>query len=165
MQHARFPTQWSGETSHAAKVLRALGLSRITTMQHILLATDGSDCASRPADVAADIARATGAKLSIVTVGGNAYADDSGALAEAQRNEQDSGDPKQILASTKERCERAGVSDVRVQLEKGDPAEVIIESARREKVDAIVMGRRGHGFVSQKVSSLAPCIVIVVPCP
>jgi len=52
-----------------------------------------------------------------------------------------------------------------------DPAEAIIEAARREHADAIIVGRRGRGqlaglllgSVSQKVVSLAPCTVIVVP--
>jgi nucleotide-binding universal stress UspA family protein len=55
--------------------------------------------------------------------------------------------------------------------EWGDPAEAILDVASREKVDAIVLGRRGKGpltrllmgSVSQKVTSLAPCIVVVVP--
>jgi nucleotide-binding universal stress UspA family protein len=149
--------------SRAGNVFRALGSVR-KTMQHILLATDGSDGASRAADVAADLARAVGAKLSIVSVGRDACADAIGALAQAQRNVEDAVNAKQILQSAKERAQRTGVSDVRVQLGRGDPAEVIIESARREKVDAIVVGRRGRGLVSQRVSSLAPCIVIVVPC-
>jgi nucleotide-binding universal stress UspA family protein len=144
--------------SRAANVLRALGSVRITTMQHILLATDGSNRTARAADVAADLARDFGAKLSIVTVGRDASVD-----AQAQRNVKDSVHPKQILQVAKERAQRSGVADVWVQLGRGDPARVIIDSARREKVDAIVIGR-GRGLVSQKVSSLAPCIVIVVPC-
>jgi len=58
-----------------------------------------------------------------------------------------------------------------VQSGWGDATEAIIEAVRREQVDAIVIGRRGRGrlaglllgSVSQKVASLAPCIVIVVP--
>jgi len=131
-------------------------------MQHILLATDGSDAASRAVDVAAALATAMGSKLSIVTVGRDASGDEFGAPAQHQRNLEDEVNPKQILENAKELARRAGVSDVRVQLGRGEPAEVIIESARREKVDAIVVARRSRGLVSQKVSSLAPCIVIVV---
>ena len=149
--------------SRATEVLRALGKVRMT-MQHILLATDGSDDASHATDVAADLARALGAKLSIMTVERDASADETGTLAQAQWNGEDAVNTKQVLQMTKERAQRCGASDVRVQLGRGDPAEVIIETARRENVDAIVMGRRGRGLVSQKVSSGAPCIVIVVPC-
>ena len=156
--------QHTSSIGRAANVLRALGSARITTMQHILLATDGSDDASRVTDVAADLARALGAKLSIVTVERDTYADETGTLVQAQWNAEDALNTKQVLQITKERAHRCGASDVLVQLGRGDPAEVIIETARRENVDAIVMGRRGHGLVSQKVSSGAPCIVIVVPC-
>jgi nucleotide-binding universal stress UspA family protein len=56
-----------------------------------------------------------------------------------------------------------GVSQVAAHEGWGDPAETIIETARRENADAIVMGRRGRGrlaglllgSVSQKVASLA----------
>ena len=52
-----------------------------------------------------------------------------------------------------------------------DPAEAIIEAARVGQADTIVIGRRGRGrlaglllgSVSQKVASLAPCIVTIVP--
>ncbi len=53
----------------------------------------------------------------------------------------------------------------------GDPAEVLIDTAKRKHADAIVAGRRGRGrlaglllgSVSQKLTCLAPCPVIVVP--
>lgn len=67
--------------------------------------------------------------------------------------------------------QKADVTTVEVRTGWGDPAEVIIEMVRREKVDTIVVGRRGHGrlaglllgSVSQKLVSLAPCTVVVVP--
>jgi nucleotide-binding universal stress UspA family protein len=60
---------------------------------------------------------------------------------------------------------------IKTQAAWGDPAEVIVEIARAEQMEAIVIGRRGRGrlaglllgSVSQKVASLASCIVIVVP--
>jgi nucleotide-binding universal stress UspA family protein len=46
-----------------------------------------------------------------------------------------------------------------------------MDAARRQKADILVIGRRGHsrlaglllGSVSQKLTSLAPCKVMVVP--
>jgi nucleotide-binding universal stress UspA family protein len=77
----------------------------------------------------------------------------------------------QVLSRARLCAERAGISDVRAEAGWGDPAEVIIETARRQQADAIVMGRRGRGrlaglllgSVSQKVASLAPCVVVLVP--
>lgn len=142
-------------------------------MRHILLAADGSSGADRATEVAARLVKAFGAKLSIVTVGGNVPEDEIRRLARAEGNIGDALEliSNQILLQAKEQAERAGASDIRVQYGWGDPAEVIIETARREQADAIVMGRRGRGrlarlvlgSVSQKVASLAPCVVIVVP--
>lgn len=54
---------------------------------------------------------------------------------------------------------------------EGDPAEMILEAARIEKCDLIVMGTRGLsniqglalGSVSNKVLHAAPCMVLMVP--
>jgi nucleotide-binding universal stress UspA family protein len=142
-------------------------------MKHILLATDGSSGADRAADVAAELAKATAAKLSIVTVADNIAGADLDRLARAEGSVADFIDMicNTTLQQAKERVGKAGLSNVATQTGWGDPAEVLIETARRTEADAIVMGRRGRGrltglllgSVSQKVASLAPCIVIVVP--
>ena len=75
------------------------------------------------------------------------------------------------LSEAEHRARRAGITSPKVNLVWGDPAQEIIDAIQREKVDAIVVGRRGHGrlsglllgSVSQKLTSLAPCVVIVVP--
>lgn len=142
-------------------------------MRHILLATDGSSGADRAAEVAAEFAKALGGTLSILTVEGNLSRHQ---LQELRRAPCDIGDAlevvsDQILAHAEERARRAGVSDVHRHAGWGDPAEVIIETAQRLNADTIVVGRRGRGrlaglllgSVSQKVASLAPCVVIMVP--
>ena len=141
-------------------------------MQRIMAATDGSAGADRAVDAAADLARAVAGTLSILTVGGNISGDGT-RLARAEGDIGAALDiiSMQILIAAKERAQRIGAPTEQVQTGWGDPAQVIIEMARRDNVDAIVIGRRGRGqlaglllgSVSQKVATLAPCMVIIVP--
>jgi len=78
---------------------------------------------------------------------------------------------EQRLAAARARAELLGLSGVQVETQTGDVAQSIIDIARREQADAIVLGKRGLGrlaglvlgSVSQKVVSHADCAVIVVP--
>ncbi|WP_415926459.1 universal stress protein [Neorhizobium phenanthreniclasticum] len=140
-------------------------------MRHILLATDGSESAARATKVTV-MALAGGGKLSILTVEGHATEDvKQFARAEGSVGDAIEGLANQILHQARESAHKAGVGDVEVQSAWGDTAEVIIDKARRDKVDVIVVGRRGRGrltglllgSVSQKLVSLASCAVVVVP--
>jgi nucleotide-binding universal stress UspA family protein len=141
-------------------------------MQRILLATDGSESAERATNVAVDMARADGGTLLILTVEGDTSPDmKQFAKVEGDVADAIEGFAAQILHKAKEIARNAGVTDVEMHTGWGDPAEVIIDEARRSKADMIVIGRRGRGrltglllgSVSQKLVSLAPCTVVVVP--
>jgi nucleotide-binding universal stress UspA family protein len=97
-------------------------------------------------------------------------------MRELARSEKDIGDAleefsMQILMAAEKRVQQLGLTDIQLQISWGDAAKSIIELAAREAAEAIVLGRRGRGgltglllgSVSQKVVSLAPCTVIVVP--
>jgi len=142
-------------------------------MRHIMVATDGSGGGDRAVDVAAELTKAVSGTLSIVTIGGNLSGEE---LRQLVRAEGSIGDvleslSAQILTDARKRARALGVSDVQVQTGWGDAAKAIIEAAQHDRADAIVIGRRGRGrlaglllgSVSQKVVSLAPCVVIVVP--
>lgn len=142
-------------------------------MRDIMVATDGSDGADRAVDVAAELAMAFRGKLFIVTVAGNLSGEETRQLARAEANIGDALEAlsMQILTTAEKRARRLGLTDVQLQIGWGDAARSIIEIATREAAYAIVLGRRGRGrlaglllgSVSQKVASLAPCSVIVVP--
>lgn len=142
-------------------------------MQHIIVATDGSPGGNRAVDAAARLAKSTGSDLAILTIGGNISGGELRRLASAEGDLSGTLElgANRILNAARRRVLRGGISTVRLLTGWGEPAETIIETIRREKADILVVGRRGRGrlsglllgSVSQKVTSLAPCKVLVVP--
>ena len=142
-------------------------------MQHIIVATDGSPGSQRAVDTASALAKATGCRLTIMTVCTSLSDRETIKLARA---EGDAGDALEaiagrILADAGDRARSCGAAQIDVRTQWGDAAEAIIDTATRETADMIVVGRRGHGrlaglllgSVSQKLVCLAPCTVAVVP--
>ena len=142
-------------------------------MRHIMVATDGSSGADRAVDVAAEVATALSGDLLIATVA------DSLAFEEAQqlaRTEGSTGDvlealTTQTLKAAEARARHLGVSQIELRVGWGDVAKSLIDIATGSPVEMIVVGRRGRGqlaglllgSVSQKLVSLAPRAVVVVP--
>jgi nucleotide-binding universal stress UspA family protein len=77
---------------------------------------------------------------------------------------------QQIVDRAEAASRKAGVKKVITILADGEPADMIIEGAKKEKVDMIVMGSRGLsdfkglflGSVSHKVSAHADCSCVTV---
>jgi nucleotide-binding universal stress UspA family protein len=142
-------------------------------MRQILAGTDGSESAERAVDLAAELALAMSARLILVTVGGGLPRDELQRIARAIDGEGEAFElvAAQTLQRAADRARRREVVQLEEHLEWGDPAEALLRTAQRLKVDLVVIGRRGRGrlaglllgSVSQKVVSLAPCAVTVVP--
>src|SRR5262245_57647015 len=146
-----------------------------TRVQNFMVAVDGSDASNRAIDVAAEMAKAAGGSLTIVSAGTPLTEAQQAAL---KQTEGDLADATDVLAqrTLKEAEQRAGWSGlphakINAVFRWGEPAQVIIDCIVSEKVDAVVVGRRGRGqlagllmgSVSQKLATLSPCPVIVVP--
>jgi nucleotide-binding universal stress UspA family protein len=138
-------------------------------IQNFLVATDGSESAGRALDVAAAMAKAAHGTLKIVTVGESPTAPEQTDFMPAKTHSSDLSE--RLLQEAQQRAGWTGVKPVKTLQLWGDPAEIILDTIMKEKVDAVVIGRRGSGrlsalllgSVSQKLTSLAPCAVIVVP--
>ena len=146
--------------------------------KNILVALDGSKHAKRAAVVATDLAQRYGSRLQFITVTKKPPARVSEELQRYMEVEQLKGTPdvlvsdavKSILAEAEKHARNKGIKEVRTIAKSGPVARTIVDVARRQKADVIVMGSRGLGAlvgfllgsVSHKVVSLADCNVMTV---
>lgn len=142
----------------------------------ILVALDGSDHSLKAAQRAAELARLSGAALHLLTVTKPLKLDDS--VRSYFESEDLIGeftyvlDPMtdEIIQKARDIAEKQGLGSVRTATREGKPARSIVDYAKGNKVDLIVLGSRGLGeveamllgSVSHKVSMLAGCAVMIV---
>ena len=145
-------------------------------MKRILVATDGSEGADRAVDYAAHRAKDEGAELLIVNVVGGYGLPDQvfGRFIDGQEpwlRELLASLSAEMLTRARERARHIGVGTILIESRGGDVAQTIIELAQEKGVNEIILGKRGSGrvtglllgSVSQKLASLAPLPVTVVP--
>jgi nucleotide-binding universal stress UspA family protein len=143
-------------------------------MKVIIAATDGSEGAERAISVAADLAKAVDGRLLLVNVSQSGLSQKQlSIIGRLQITEGDAleGIGDRILAKADALARARGAVKVETMSSAGDPVEALIKVAKDVHADALVVGRRGLGqlkglllgSVSQKLASLAPCKVIIVP--
>jgi ubiquinone biosynthesis protein len=123
-------------------------------VERILVATDRSETAERAVAFAQEMANRYEAELFLLRV----LLSDDGVLAEAAR---------ELAEQAHELAGERGRSSVVVA---EDPADAIVEAARREKADVVVVGSVGMSGrrefllrnVPNRVSHNAPCTVVIV---
>jgi nucleotide-binding universal stress UspA family protein len=142
--------------------------------RNVVVGTDGSETAELAVKHAAELAKAFGARLTVVTAF-TAHPDE-----EAKRLQEAPEDVRWAITdatSADERARRArhiakeaGVEDVVLRVDNGEPAALLIDAADESGADVIVVGSRGMtsakrfvlGSVPNKVSHHAPCDVVIV---
>jgi nucleotide-binding universal stress UspA family protein len=136
--------------------------------KHIVAAVDGSEPSQHAARQAVDIARVTGARVSMFTVvrppegwwGLEGSPPSPEALATALAAAR-----SEVLDSLMADLETDGV-EVTASEELGDPASVIITFCEEEGADLLVIGRRGAGLVERMmIGSVADRLAHYSPCP
>lgn len=145
-------------------------------MNCILVATDGSKGADRAIAYAAKRSKADNAKLLIVNVIGGYGLPDKVVRAFTRANQvwleqMLESHSAEILSRAKERALKAGANMVEISSRRGEVGQTVIDIATEKKANAIVVGKRGAGAVSrallgsvsQKLVSLSPLPVTVVP--
>lgn len=140
----------------------------------IVVGTDGSDTAAEAVRQAVDLAKLTGAQLSIVS----AYepvskrrlqSEQEGAPADVQYEIGPREDVNLVLDAAAANAKKEGL-EVQTHPVEGDPAEAILTVAEETDADLIVVGNKGMtgarrfllGSVPNNVSHHAPCGVMIV---
>jgi nucleotide-binding universal stress UspA family protein len=138
-------------------------------MQKILVAHDGSKSSDKALKKAVDMAINSNASLTVLSVVPELYLTE---LPEEDRNRI----AKTLEEETRQAMEKIRKSlsgksiEVKTVIRQGDPAEKILETAQKMKVDLIVTGSHGRhgakkfllGSVSSKVIDYSRCPVLVV---
>ncbi len=145
---------------------------------HILISTDGSELGTKGLDHGLTLAKALGAKVTVITVTERfpAYAISAGEVwitaaeleGEFESNQQKLAEG--ILTAAREAADRIGVPAEMLHVPNAQPAEAIVTAARDRECSLICMsshGRRGLGRLllgSQTAEVLAhsPVPVLVV---
>ncbi len=139
-------------------------------IKKILVATDGSEFTKEAVKKGISLAKMLGAEIiglyvvDISSIVPMSLDESAFPMVDFLRNEGDN-----VLKELKEQVESAGVR-AKLLKKEGIPADEIIETAKKEDVDLIVIGTLGRsaleklllGSVAEKVIRHAPCPVLVV---
>ena len=139
-------------------------------MKSIVVGSDGSPSAEAAVRRAVEIAKGSGAVVHLVTAYPDVPAYSEPISSSAKRDPINLHEvAESVLARAASELASQGV-EVETYAQEGDPANVIIEVAKEQNADLIVVGARGLtalqrfllGSVSSKLSHHAPCSVMIV---
>jgi nucleotide-binding universal stress UspA family protein len=141
--------------------------------ERIIVGTDGSETAAEAVRQATELARATGAKLDIVSayepVAASRLREESGEIpGDVAHAVGPREDVNVILEGAAGPAQEAGV-EVNTHAREGDPADAILDVAEEIDASVIVVGNKGMtgarrfllGSVPNKISHHAPCSVYI----
>jgi nucleotide-binding universal stress UspA family protein len=136
--------------------------------KNILVAVDGSKYANAAFKAAVDMAQKYGSRLTVLHV----FFGSTGrsTLVSGVNEDENRSAAQEIIKSYAKELENKDLRKARVLLKKGDAAQRIIETAKSEAADLVVMGNRGRGgfkglllgSVSNKVASHVRCPVMIM---
>jgi nucleotide-binding universal stress UspA family protein len=138
-------------------------------MEKIIYPTDGSKTAKKALEFAAHIAKATNAKILVLSVV-DVKLKGLPHVMESQMKQELKKQALRIANEAKNELKKEGL-EAKSKTAVGNPSEEIVKLARKEKADLIVMGTHGItglarviiGSVADYVIREAHCPVVLVP--
>lgn len=137
-------------------------------MKKILLAHDGSKLSEKALKKAVEIAEKFGSSVTVVSVVPELYLTELMEIDRIRILESLTDETKKTLEKIKTRVK--GIRAIKTVIKQGNPAEEILETAKKIKADLIITGSHGRhgaqkfllGSVSSKIVDYAQCAVFVV---
>ena len=134
----------------------------------ILVPIDGSDQAKKAFEEAVHFALTQNSELTILTVVADYLRYDFGEL-NLRSKYQNSTAYEELLRQYQLFAQQAGVKEVSLKIKQGDPRKEILNVAKEEKSDLIIMGSTGKGMidrlligsVSELVMNHSSCDVLI----
>ena len=138
------------------------------TMKKILIAHDGSKSSETALKQAFEIADKFGSSVTVISVVPELYLTELMEMDRLRILETLTEEAQKIMDKIKTKT--VGSKPVKTIVAQGNPAEEILETAKKIKADLIVTGSHGRhgaqkfllGSVSSKIVDHAPCTVLVV---
>ena len=137
--------------------------------RRILVANDGSDCAMKALEVAANLAKKYGAKLHQLSVEEHLphYAATVGEVLERQREEESYF--AKVAEESKQIASEAGL-ELTCHVLAGHEVDTIVKFAEEQRFDLLVIGHKGHskvwrfhmGSTASKIADHVKCSLLVV---
>ncbi len=137
----------------------------------IVVGTDGSDTATAAVEHAARLAQACAARLLVVTAFTVQPEDPTAPRVpdDVRWQLSDRNLAEERARAGRARARQLGVNEVTVVAEEGEADEVILDTARREDADLVVVGSKGMtsarrfvlGSVANRISHHAPCDLLI----
>ena len=137
-------------------------------MKKILIAHDGSKSSEKALKQAFEIADKFGSSVTVISVVPELYLTELMEMDRLRILETLTEEAQKIMDKIKTKT--VGSKPVKTIVAQGNPAEEILETAKKIKADLIVTGSHGRhgaqkfllGSVSSKIVDHAPCTVLVV---
>lgn len=138
--------------------------------KNILVAVDGSENSDMAFNTAVELAKNSKSRLNVIHVAQSSMGRRTMVSPHMDATLMDIG--RTIINGYRKKLEahKGGLGKTRSLLKQGDAAQRIIQTARAEKCDLVIIGSRGLGTfkqlllgsVSQKVSNYTGCPVLIV---
>lgn len=116
--------------------------------KRILVPIDGSDQAKKAFEEAVHFALTQNSELTILTVVADYLRYDFGEL-NLRSKYQNSTAYEELLRQYQLFAQQAGVKEVSLKIKQGDPRKEILNVAKEEKSDLIIMGSTGKGMIDR----------------